>query len=196
MARLHEYQGKAILAANGFDYLLRKLLRQRALLGLILAGVLTIAWQGVYLVHKSTLYGWNVQNIDKMQGYLGRLSHFLTKPGDRIATNDIGAIAFMSERPVVDLLGLVTPSMPLPQALSRYRPELVIIFLDWFRKYVEYDREHDAVSIFDADSTHQYVVVAGVQLDHNTISAKDQMFLFKRFARGAPLPKNRLMRRF
>ncbi len=186
----------AILAANGFEYLSRKLLRERALLGLILAGAVTIAWQGVYLVHKSTLYGWNVQNIDRMQGYLGRLSRGLTKPGDRIATNDIGAIAFMSERPVVDLLGLVTPSMPLPQALSRYRPELVIIFLDWFRKYVEYDREHDAVSIFDADSTHQYVVVAGVQLDHDTISAKDQMFLFKRFPRGAPLPKNRLLRRF
>ena len=186
----------AILAANGFEYLSRKLLRARALLGLILAGTVTIAWQGVYVVHKGTLYGWNVQNIDKMQGYLGRLSRGLTEPGDRIATNDIGAIAFMSRRPVVDLMGLVTPSMPLPQALTRYRPELVIIFLDWFHKYVKYDPEHDMVCIFDGDSTHQYVVVAGVQLDHNTISAKDQMFLFKRFPRGAPPPKNRMLRRF
>jgi hypothetical protein len=186
----------AILAAHGFEYLSRKLLHTRAIQGLILASVVTMAWQAAYLVHKATVYGWNVQNIDKMQGYLGRLSRFLTKPGDRIATNDIGAIGYLSDRPVIDLMGLVTPLMPLPQALSRYRPELLIIFVDWFKDYAEYDAEHDTFNFFDADSTHQYTVVAGVELIHNTISAKDQMLLFKRYPRGAPLPQKRLLRRF
>ena len=186
----------AILAAHGFEFLSRKLLRERAFQGLALAGAITIAWQGAYVVHKASLYGWNVQNIDRMQGYMGRLSRLLTKPGDRIATNDIGAIGYMSERPVVDLMGLVTPWMPLPQSLSRYRPELLIIFVDWFKDYAEYEPGHNTFLFYDADSTHQYAVVAGVELAHNTISAKDQMLLFKRYPRGAPLPEHQLLRRF
>jgi len=186
----------AILAANGFEVLSRKLLRERAIQGLCLAGAILVAWQGAYVVHKASLYAWNVQNIDRMQGYLGRLSRRLTQPGDRIATNDIGAIGYMSERPVVDLMGLVTPWMPLPQSLSRYRPELLIIFVDWFKDYAEYDPRHNTFLFYDADSTHQYAVVAGVELAHNTVSSKDQMLLFKRYPRGAPLPEHQLLRRF
>src|SRR6185295_7493935 len=186
----------AILAAYGLEVLSKKVLRERALQGLIVAGTVAILWQGVHVAHKATQYGWNVQNIDKMQGYLGRLSHFLTNPGDRIATNDIGAIGYYSRRPIVDLVGLVTPAMSLPQALTRYRPELLIIFVDWFKDYAEYDAEHDTFTFWDADSTHRYAVVAGVQLNHNTIASKDQMLLFKRFPAGVPLPGRRLLRRF
>jgi len=186
----------AILAAQGFDFLSRKLLPARALWGLIALGVIALGWQGVYVARKATQYGWNVQNIDKMQGYLGRLSHFLTEPGDRIATNDIGAIGWYSRRTIVDLVGLVSPSMSLPQALTRYRPELLIIFVDWFKDYADYDKAHDTFTFWDADSTHRYAVVAGVQLNHNTISSKDQMLLFKRFPADAPLPEHRLLRRF
>ena len=186
----------AILAAQGFDWLSTKLMRRHALAGLIALGVIALGWQGVYVVRKATQYGWNVQNIDKMQGYLGRLSHFLTEPGDRIATNDIGAIGWYSRRTIVDLVGLVSPSMSLPQALTRYRPELMIIFVDWFKDYADYDKAHDTFTFMDADSTHRYAVVAGVQLDHNTISSKDQMLLFKRFPADAPLPEHRLLRRF
>jgi len=186
----------AILAANGFEYLARKLRPRHALQGLVALGAVLVLWQGAYVARKATQYGWNVQNIDKMQGYLGRLSRYLTQPGDRIATNDIGAIGFNSQRTIVDLVGLVTPSMPLPQALSRYQPELLIIFVDWFKDYAEYDPGHDTYMFYDADSTHRYAVVAGVQLNHNTISAKDQMLLFKRFPVSAPLPEHRLLRRF
>jgi arabinofuranosyltransferase len=186
----------AILAAYGFEYLSKKILRERAHQSLIVAGTVAILWQGVHVAHKATQYGWNVQNIDKMQGYLGRLSKFLTNPGDRIATNDIGAIGYYSERPIVDLVGLVTPAMSLPQALTRYQPELLIIFVDWFKDYAEYDPGHDTFLFWDADSTHRYAVVAGVQLNHNTICSKDQMLLFKRFPAGVPLPARRLLRRF
>jgi len=186
----------AILAAAGFELLARTLTRARALHGFLALGAILVLWQGACLARKATQYGWNVQNIDKMQGYLGRLSRYLTQPGDRIATNDIGAIGYFSERPVVDLVGLVTPAVSLPQALSTYRPELLIIFVDWFRAYAEYDPGHDTFLFHDADSTHQYAVVAGVQLNHNTISSKDQMLLFKRYPAGAPLPGRRLLRRF
>ena len=186
----------AILAAYGFEYLARRFLGTRALAGFIVAAGITLAWQGAYVLHKSTLYGWNVQNIDAMQGYLGRLARFLTSPVDRIATNDVGAIGFMSDRPIVDLMGLVTPWKPLPEALTAYRPELLIIFVDWFKEYAEHDVAGDTYYFYDSDSTHRYAVVAGVELSHNTISSGDQMLMLKRYPRSAPPPSKRLLRRF
>jgi hypothetical protein len=186
----------AVLAAYGLEALTRLLFRARALSAFLVAAGITLAWQGAYVVHKSTLYGWNVQNIDAMQGYLGRLSRFLTGPADRIATNDIGAIGFMSDRAIIDLMGLVTPLKPLPEALTVYRPELLIIFIDWFKDYAEYDPIRDTFYFYDTDSTHRYAVVAGVELSHNTISAKDQMLMLKRYPRSAPPPEKRLLRRF
>ena len=186
----------AILAAYGFEALTRLLFRSRALPAFLVAAGVTLAWQVAYVVHKSTLYGWNVQNIESMQGYLGRLSRFLTTPVDRIATNDIGAIGFMSDRAIVDLMGLVTPWKPLPEALTLYRPELLILFVDWFKDYAEFDPARDTFYFYDSDSTHRYAVVAGVELSHNTISSGDQMLMLKRFPRSAALPEKRLLRRF
>ncbi len=186
----------AILAAYGFEALTRLLFRVRALPVFLVAAGITLAWQGAYVLHKSTLYGWNEQNIDSMQGYMGRLSRFLTTPVDRIATNDIGAIGFMSDRTIVDLMGLVTPWKPLPEALTLYRPELLIIFVDWFKDYAEHDPAHDTFYFYDSDSTHRYAVVAGVELSHNTIAAGDQMLMLKRYPRSAPPPEKRLLRRF
>ncbi len=186
----------AILAAYGFDLLSRKFLRRRAAVGLVATAALALAWQGAYAARRATVYAWNVQNINHMQRYMGRLAREASHPGDRIATNDIGAIGFFSERPIVDLMGLVTPREPLPQALSRYQPKLLIIFVDWFRDYAEYDPAHDTFYFYDSDSTHRYAVIAGVELSHDTISGKDQMIMFQRYPRGAPPPERRLLRRF
>jgi hypothetical protein len=51
----------------------------------------------------------------------GRWFHDHTPPGTLIATPDIGAIGFFSQRPVIDLVGLVTPAM-VPH-LARQSPE-------------------------------------------------------------------------
>ena len=96
----------------------------------------------------------------------------------------------------MDLVGLVTPRTPLPEALSIYRPALLIIFVDWFKDYAEYDPELDTFTFYDADSTHKYMVVAGVELSRNTISAKDQMLMFRRLDRDAPPPSRRYLRRY
>ena len=98
--------------------------------------------------------GWNVQNINEMQRTMGEFARRITKPGDRIAANDIGAIGYFSERPVVDLVGLITPREPLPRMLSRYRPELIIVFVDWFHQYALWDAESRGFVFLDADSTH------------------------------------------
>jgi hypothetical protein len=59
----------------------------------------------------------------------------------RIALNDIGAIAYVSRRPVIDLMGLVTPDI-IPyrrqgeSGVIRYVaercPDYVIVFPTWF----------------------------------------------------------------
>src|SRR6185503_3207469 len=63
----------------------------------------------VALAPAAERYAWGVQNINAMQVHLGRWLDAHTPPSATLAVNDIGAIAFFSRRPVVDLMGLVTP---------------------------------------------------------------------------------------
>ena len=156
-------------------------------------GAACLVWQLVLASGEAETHGWNVQNINEMQRTLGEFARRITKPGDRIAANDIGAIGYFSERPVVDLVGLITPREPLPRMLTRYRPELMIVFVDWFHEYALWDPESRGFVFLDADSTHKYMMVGAIELRHNTISSKDQMLAFRRLAMDAPPPERLLM---
>ena len=86
-------------------------------------------------------YAWAIQNIEAMQVRLGQWAARETPPGARLALNDVGAIAYLSRREVVDLMGLVTPAI-LPfrregdagvlRYLERACPDYLIIFPSWF----------------------------------------------------------------
>jgi hypothetical protein len=86
-------------------------------------------------------YAWGVQNINAMQVHLGEWVRDHAPPGARIALNDIGAIAYVSRRFVIDLVGLVTPDI-LPyrhqgeagviRYVSERCPDYVIVFPSWF----------------------------------------------------------------
>ena len=152
-----------------------------------------LVWQIALARGEADTHGWNVQNINEMQRAMGEFARRITKPGDRIAANDIGAIGYFSERPVVDLVGLITPREPLPRMLSRYRPELMIVFVDWFHEYALWDPETRGFVFLDADSTHKYMMVGALELRHNTISSKDQMLAFRRLPMDAPAPERLLM---
>src|SRR4029453_11498839 len=87
-------------------------------------------------------YGWAVQNIETMQAHLGRWVAMNTRPDARLALNDVGAIAFLSRREVVDVMGLVTPAI-IPyrreageagvlRFLERACPDYLIVFPAWF----------------------------------------------------------------
>jgi hypothetical protein len=86
-------------------------------------------------------YGWAVQNINAMQVHLGHWVAEHVPPGARLAVNDIGAIAWVSRRTVIDLMGLVSPEI-LPyrrqgergviRFLARVCPEYLIVFPRWF----------------------------------------------------------------
>ena len=93
------------------------------------------------LVPAAERYAWGVQNIEAMQVRLGRWVAAHTRPGARLAVNDIGAIAWVSRREIVDLMGLVTPEI-LPyrrqgedgviRFVADVCPDYVIIFPTWF----------------------------------------------------------------
>jgi len=89
------------------------------------------------------LYAWNVDNVNEMHVAVGRWVAEHTPPDAVVALNDIGAITYVSERPVVDLAGLVTPEVvPLLHApdrdarladlMAERGVAYVVIFPDWF----------------------------------------------------------------
>lgn len=54
-------------------------------------------------------YALSVQNINGLQVTLGRWVRHHVPSGVPVATHDVGAIAYLSNHPVVDIVGLVTP---------------------------------------------------------------------------------------
>jgi len=93
------------------------------------------------LVPAAERYAWGVQNIEAMQVRLGHWVAANTPPRARLAVNDIGAIAWVSRREIIDLMGLVTPEI-LPyrrrgedgviRFIGEVCPDYVIIFPTWF----------------------------------------------------------------
>jgi hypothetical protein len=95
----------------------------------------------VALPRAAERYAWGVQNINVLQVHLGHWVATHLPASARLAVNDIGAIAFLSRRPIIDLMGLVTPDI-LPYrrdgeaGVARYVvercPDFVIVFPAWF----------------------------------------------------------------
>jgi hypothetical protein len=95
----------------------------------------------VALAPAAERYAWGVQNINAMQVHLGRWLDAHTPKTATLAVNDIGAIAFFSRRPIIDLMGLVTPEI-LPyrregeagviRYVAQRCPDYVVIFPTWF----------------------------------------------------------------
>jgi arabinofuranosyltransferase len=158
--------------------------------GITSAGV-CLAMQALILPARAERYGWNVQNINKMQITLAKFAGLVTQPGDAVAVNDIGAMGYFSGRYVVDLVGLVTPPRSLPEDLTLYRPKLLVIFVRWFRPYARDDPKTGNFLFFDSDSTHRYELLAGIDLRRNTICAASRMTAYVRLGKNDPSPTQR-----
>ena len=159
------------------------------------AGICLVA-QGFYLPAKADNYGWNVQNINKMQVVLGRFVKLVTKPGDVVAVNDIGAIAYFGERRVIDLMGLISPRRTLPENLAEHHPKLLIVFVTWFKEYAREDPKSGNYLFYDADSTYRYELLAGIELHRNTICASNRMTAYVRLGPNDPSPTQRFLYEF
>jgi hypothetical protein len=136
--------------------------------GLLLVAALAGLWPA------AGRYGWAVQNIEAMQVALGRWVVQHTPAGARLALNDVGAIAYLSRRTVVDLMGLVTPAV-LPyrrdgdagvrRFLERACPDYLIIFPDWFPEL--------------AARAEDFPPIHHVHLAPNAVAGADRMVVYR-----------------
>lgn len=133
----------ALLVAAGA--LLLRALPSGARRGLGLGlGALALGIQVTRLPLLPRLYAHNVRDIQAMDVTLGRWVKQNVPPGTRIAVNDIGAIAYFGERPIIDAMGLATPELTRDAspkrlrtlvALRRLQPQLCMIFPNWFPEW-------------------------------------------------------------
>jgi arabinofuranosyltransferase len=142
----------------------------------ILVSMLVLSGTAWRLPTMASLYAWNVDNINQMHVALGQWVVDHTPPDATLALNDIGAITYISERPVVDLAGLVTPEVvPLLRAPDRdarladfmagRNVQYVIILPNWFPQLAA---RSDLLK-----PVHQVI------LAHNTIAGGDMMVVYR-----------------
>lgn len=101
----------------------------------------TFQWACIYTLVLGVLSVLSVSNITSMQVKLARWLRLDTTEDQLIATNDIGAIAFISERPILDTIGLVEPELvehllgggDLLGYLRKRNPARVVIFPNWYK---------------------------------------------------------------
>ncbi|HEV8438540.1 MAG TPA: hypothetical protein VGT40_10635 [Methylomirabilota bacterium] len=156
------------VAAIGLDVLAgARRLRPAALALFLVASVVAV-------LPAASRYAWAVQNIDAMQVRLGHWVLAHTPAQARLALNDIGAIAYISRREVVDVIGLVTPAI-LPyrhrgeagvlRYLERACPDYLIIFPAWLPTL--------------SSMSDRFPAVHRVRLDHNTVAGADEMVVYE-----------------
>ncbi|HMH49009.1 MAG TPA: hypothetical protein VK548_02170 [Candidatus Acidoferrum sp.] len=136
--------------------------------------VVYLVLAAVALPPAAARYGWAVQNINAMQVHLGRWVDEHLPKRETIAVNDIGAIAYLSRREVIDLVGLVSPDV-LPYrrggeaGIVRYLmercPGHVIVFPAWFPNMTA---RRDLLE-----------PIYRVRLDHNTVAGADEMVVYR-----------------
>lgn len=70
----------------------------------------------------------------------------IVQPGETLATHDIGAVAYLGNFPVIDLVGLVNPDVidyhkgrRVREYLEEVRPNYLLIFPDWDAYFLRID---------------------------------------------------------
>ncbi|HET8578338.1 MAG TPA: hypothetical protein VFO18_14675 [Methylomirabilota bacterium] len=130
-------------------------------------------------------YGWAVQNIEAMQVRLGRWAALHTPRDARLGLNDVGAIAYISRREVLDLMGLVTPAI-IPyrrdgesgvlRYLERTCPDYLVIFPAWFPEL--------------SARADRFTPIYRLRLEHNTVAGADEMVVYETaWNRWRPAPR-------
>jgi hypothetical protein len=121
--------------------------------------------------------GMNVDNINQMHVEMGRWLAANTPPQAVIATHDIGAIGYFSNRKVLDTAGLITPQVlaflqPGVAAdagvlafLQQTRPEFLVILPNWYPAL--------------ASKAQFFQPIHEIFLPNNTIAAGPRMVVYR-----------------
>jgi hypothetical protein len=93
-------------------------------------------------------------------------------------------------------MGLISPQRTLKENLEIHEPKLLLIFVTWFRSDAVPDPKTGNFLFYDADSSHRYELLAGIELQKNTISASNRMTAYVRLGRDDPSPAQRFLYTF
>jgi hypothetical protein len=162
-----------LVLAAAWTTLAARFRSRRALRGSAV-GVVYLAVALVTLGPAASRYAWGVQNINAMQVHLGHWADEHLPRTATLAVNDIGAIAYVSRRPVIDLMGLVTPEirpyrregeMGVLRFIAERCPDAIIIFPTWFPEI--------------AARRDLLVPIYGVRLERNEVSGGPEMVVYR-----------------
>ncbi|MFH1501947.1 MAG: glycosyltransferase family 39 protein [Candidatus Eisenbacteria bacterium] len=137
--------------------------------------VLALFAQGRSIWFRSKLYAREVANIEDMQVTLGKWVDQSLPRDAVLAVNDVGAIAYFSQRKVLDTVGLISPDVleyrrrgksadaAMFSLLASERPDYAILFPDWYPQSVR-------KSIFEP--------IHRVVLKDNVVCGGDEMVVY------------------
>ena len=138
----HLLVATSITCVVGFTVMMRQSRLRWVVILILLAGLLRLA---VANVGAADRYAGMVKNINDLQRATADWLLTYTTPDARIATNDIGAIAYFSGRHIIDTEGLITPEAIWLKRMRRFvpflesvRPDLMIIFPEWYPEIVRH----------------------------------------------------------
>ncbi len=152
-----------------------KLVLEKSLVWLFMLLVLFV--QGRHIWLRSDLHGREVDNIETMQVTLGKWIDRHLPRDAVVAVNDVGAIAYFSNRELLDTVGLISPDIlayrrqgqsadaAMFSLLKAKRPDYAVLFPDWYPESVR------KRLIFEPIHT--------VVLDENVICGGDEMVVYK-----------------
>jgi arabinofuranosyltransferase len=139
--------GAGILSRAKFMGRPATVVMERSLVWLFM--VLALSAQVRTAWYRAKNYGREVDNIEDMQVTLGRWIDRELPEGAALAVNDVGAIAYFSERKVFDTVGLISPDVlsyietydsrdrAILAFIADVRPDYAVLFPDWYPRMVE-----------------------------------------------------------
>jgi arabinofuranosyltransferase len=139
--------GAGILSRAKFMGRPATVVMERSLVWLFM--VLALSAQVRTAWYRAKNYGREVDNIEDMQVTLGGWIDRELPEGAALAVNDVGAIAYFSERKVFDTVGLISPDVlsyietydsrdrAILAFIADVRPDYAVLFPDWYPRMVE-----------------------------------------------------------
>jgi hypothetical protein len=114
-------------------------------IGVLLAGAVVFQFNG-FRNH----YADDVADLKARQIEIAQYLRQVLPPGGTVATHDIGAIGFYSERRVIDLVGLVNPKVVkyhegrhLRDYVDQVKPSYIVVFPTWEESFLKLGLKDD-----------------------------------------------------
>jgi hypothetical protein len=147
--------------------------------------IIVVGWTAWRTVDRTAMYTLSVKNITELHVRAGEWMRDNLPTGAEVAVNDVGAIAFFSGHPILDLEGLVSPEAlayrQMPErglkVVLAYHPDYLAIFPHWYPEVVA--------------RSDLFTEVRRFQIDANLVSAGDTLILYRTPWADEPHPERK-----